>query len=45
LGLIGIQLRGLLMLNYGETKDLGKKFIKMLGAIGSQNKTNRNCLL
>jgi hypothetical protein len=30
------------MLNYGETKDLGKKFIKMLGAIGSQSKTNRN---
>jgi hypothetical protein len=38
LGLIGIQLEVLLMLNYGETKDLGKKFYKNVGAIGSQSK-------
>jgi hypothetical protein len=42
LGLIGIQLRGF---TYAELwrnpKDLGKKFIKMLGAIGSQSKTSK----
>lgn len=42
LGLIGIQLRGF---TYSELwrnpKELGRKFIKLFGAIGSQNKTNK----
>jgi len=42
LGLIGIQLRGF---TYSELwrspKELGRKFVKMFGAIGSQNKTNK----
>jgi hypothetical protein len=42
LGLIGIQLRGF---TYAELwrspKDLGKKFLKLFGAIGSQSKTNK----
>lgn len=42
LGLIGIQLRGF---TYSELwrnpKELAHKFIKMFGAIGSQNKTNK----
>ena len=42
LGLIGIQLRGF---TYSELlrnpKELGRKFVKLFGAIGSQNKTNK----
>jgi len=42
LGLVGIQLRGF---TYGELwrnpKELGQKFVKLFGAIGSQEKTNK----
>jgi hypothetical protein len=42
LGLVGIQLRGF---TYGELwrnpKELGQKFVKLFGVIGSQEKTNK----